>query len=215
MRVIAEQWVARALSRGSAVHWIDGACRIDPPRFIPVLQQLNASLETCLSSLFLSRGFTLHQLARQIERLPSEVAITRAPLIVIDGVLCMHHDKEISRMESRSLFRRHIALLAKMVQHQHVALILITEQNPRDDHHGRLLSSIKHHSQNYLEGSWKGRRNNRMLYLQHPKSGLGGLWNPSKSPLQTQFQIQNPKSINSNSWHHHRLEVVGLKQIQD
>ena len=30
MRPIAEQWIAWALVRGQMVHWVDGACRVDP-----------------------------------------------------------------------------------------------------------------------------------------------------------------------------------------
>ncbi|MEC7723281.1 MAG: hypothetical protein VYB36_05165, partial [Candidatus Thermoplasmatota archaeon] len=39
-RPVAEAWVALALASGHVVHWIDGACRLDPGRFSPWLAQL-------------------------------------------------------------------------------------------------------------------------------------------------------------------------------
>ena len=47
--------------------------RIDPERFILLLEFLEADVEACLARLYLSRGFTLHQLDRQLERLPDEL----------------------------------------------------------------------------------------------------------------------------------------------
>ena len=44
MRCVAEHWVAHALAQGRTVHWVDGACRIDPARFIPLLEAMGARL---------------------------------------------------------------------------------------------------------------------------------------------------------------------------
>ena len=46
MRCVAEHWVSHALTEGNVVHWVDGACRIDPGRFIPVLEALGADVES-------------------------------------------------------------------------------------------------------------------------------------------------------------------------
>ena len=51
MRTVSEHWVAYALDRGEVVHWVDGACRIDPARFIPLLEYLEADVEACLARL--------------------------------------------------------------------------------------------------------------------------------------------------------------------
>ena len=200
MRCVAEHWVTHALAQGEVVHWVDGACRIDPARFIPGLEALGADVEACLKRLYLSRGFTLHQLDRQIERLPHELAITRAPLVVIDGLLAMHGDDAVSRLESRTLLRRHVRMLRNLAEQQHAAVVAITGtvHSPHTD--ARLLQHLHRHAQNHLEGRWVGGRRRRRLHLHHRRSGIQGLWRPFEDASQTRFRLTlrrfNPRSEN-------------------
>jgi hypothetical protein len=189
MRPVAEHWVAEALVHGETVHWVDGACRIDPARLLPTLASLGADTEACLSRLYLSRGFTLHQLDRQLERLPHELEITRSPLLVVDGLLAMHEDEAIKRLESRTLLRRHIALLSRLAQHHRAAVVVITEAHGRTVHQRRLLQQVHRHAHHHLVGHWRGTRRKRTLYLNHPRSGLRGLWNANHDPRQTRFTL--------------------------
>ena len=189
MRRVAEHWVAHALVKGEVVHWVDGACRIDPSRFIPILEALGADVEACLGRLYLSRGFTLHQLDRQIERLPHELAITRSPMVVLDGLLAMHGDDAVSRLESRTLLRRHVHILRQLAQQHHAAVIAITGtvHSPYTD--SRLLQHLHRHAQNHLEGAWHGRRRRRTLHLKHRKSGVQGPWMPLQTDPQLRFRL--------------------------
>ena len=187
MRCVAEHWVANALSRGQTVHWVDGACRIDPARFIPLLEAMGADVEPCLARLYLSRGFTLHQLDRQLERLPEELAITRSPMVVVDGLLTMHGDDAVSSLESRTLLRRHVGILRNLAHRNHAAVIAITGHD-----HGRIDNAqhvryLRRHSQNHLEGTWRGRRRRRMLHVFHPRTGIRGVWRPFHRDPQTAF----------------------------
>ena len=195
IRCVAEHWVAHALAQGEVVHWVDGACRIDPSRFIPGLELLGADVEACLARLYLSRGFTLHQLDRQIERLPHELAITRAPMVVVDGILAMHGDDAISPLESRTLFRRHVRILRQLAERQHVAVIAITgiTDSPHSD--TRLLQHLHRHAQNHLEGTWNGTRRRRRLHLRHRRSGLHGHWQSFENISQTRFRLTERRCV--------------------
>lgn len=189
MRVIAEHWVAWVLMQGEAVHWIDGACRIDPSRLIPLLESFNTDVEACLARLYLSRGFTLHQLDGQLSRLSDELNITRSPMLVVDGLLTMHQDDAIRRLESRSLLRRHLNLLERIVKTHNTAVMVITEANSTCPHQEGSIRSISRRAQNHLRGTWRGGRRSRTLHLYHPQTGIQGRWLPTRHS-QTRFQVK-------------------------
>jgi hypothetical protein len=188
MRPIAEYWVAHALAQQRVVHWVDGACRIDPSRLIPLLESRGADVEACLAKCYLSRGFTLHQLDRQLERLPDELKITRSPLVVVDGLLAMHEDDAISNLESRMLLRRHLRLLRGLAEQQQIAVVVITEASATSRIQQRLVQHVYRHAQNHLNGRWRGPRRRRTLQLRHPRSGLSGPWQPLHDPLQMRWK---------------------------
>jgi hypothetical protein len=213
MRGVAEHWVAHALAQGEVVHWVDGSCRIDPSRFIPHLEMLGVEVEACLARLYLSRGFTLHQLDRQIERLPHELAITRAPMIVIDGLLAMHGDDAVSRLESRTLLRRHVRILRQLAEQQHAAVIAITGSSSSPHVDKRLVQHLHRHAQNHLEGTWNGGRRRRRLYLRHLRSGLRGQWRPFENTAQTYFRLTER---NVNRWKvHPSVGVLTLQHLDE
>jgi|GEM_PF-446023 len=189
MRRIAEHWVAHALASGQVVHWIDGACRIDPARFIPLLELMGADVESCLSCLYLSRGFTLHQLDKQLQRIPDELAITRSPMVVVDGLLSMHGDDAISPLESRTLLRRHVQMLRELAHVHQTAVVAITATAHSPCTNPRLVKYVKRHAQNHLEGQWRGRRRARTLHLRHRRTGIRGLWQPSHDRSQMRFRL--------------------------
>ena len=209
IRCVAEYWVVHALAQGEVVHWVDGACRIDPSRFIPGLEALGADVEACLARLYLSRGFTLHQLDRQIERLPHELAITRGPMVVVDGILAMHGDDAVSRLESRTLFRRHVRILRQLAERQHVAVMAITgiADSPHSD--TRLLQHLHRHAHNHLEGTWNGTRRRRRLHLRHRRSGLHGHWQPFENIFQTRFRLTERRFVREG-----KGSSVGILSLQ-
>ncbi len=202
MRCVAEHWVAHALVQGRTVHWVDGACRIDPARFIPLLEAMGAEAEPCLARLYLSRGFTLHQLDRQLERLPDELAITRSPMVVVDGLLAMHSDDAVSSLESRTLLRRHTNILRHLAHRHHTAVVAITGLDHGPSDLARHVRYVRRHSQNHLEGTWRGRRRQRLLHVIHRRSGLQGTWQPFQRDPQTAFLLPkrrlNPQEVASS-----------------
>lgn len=197
MRPVAEHWVAQALAAGRVVHWVDGACRIDPSRVIPLLATLQTDIEACLSRLYLSRGFTLHQLDRQLERLSQEFSITRSPLLIVDGLLAMHEDDAIKRRESRTLFRRHVEWLRTLAEQRHVAVVVITEHHATSTHQQRLVQGLHRQAQQHLIGRWQGSRRRRQLVLYHPRSGLQGRWQDATSNQQSRlsFTQRHPNTM--------------------
>jgi len=201
MRPVAEHWVAQALAAGRVVHWVDGACRVDPSRVIPLLATLQTDIEACLSQLYLSRGFTLHQLDRQLERLSQELSITRSPLLIVDGLLAMHEDDAIKRRESRTLFRRHVGWLRRLAQRQHVAVVVITEHHAVSTHQQRLVQGLHRQAQQHLIGHWQGSRRRRQLVLYHPRSGLQGRWQDATPDHQSRlsFTQRHPNAMRLRS----------------
>lgn len=189
MRCVAEHWVACALAQGQTVHWVDGACRIDPARFIPLLEAMGAEVEPCLARLYLSRGFTLHQLDRQLERLPEELAITRSPMVVVDGLLTMHGDDAVSSLESRTLLRRHVNILRTLAHQHHAAVVAITGLDHEPFDSARHIGYVRRHSQNHLKGMWRGRKRQRLLHVVHQRSGIQGTWRPFHRDPQTAFLL--------------------------
>lgn len=189
MRPIVEQWVIQAIEHEQTVHWIDGACRINPARFIPLLEQHKLPINESLSRIFLSRGFTLHQLDSQLARLPSELAITKSPIVVVDGLLTMHEDDAIGTLESRILLRRHIHVLEQIAKQRQVAVILITGTSSAK-RHGRRLDYIRRHAQNHLDGRIVQRNRTSVLRLHHPRSGQFGILAISAENGQTRFRMR-------------------------
>ena len=169
---LIEQFVAFKLAQGEYVHWIDGACRIDPSRLIPFLKSMNAPIEASLSRLFLSRGFTLHQLHAQLERLPSELAITQSTTVIIEGMLCMHEDPQINPCESRALFRRQCQLLKMMIHQQPTQLMMVLGSSRNNYRHPEFITQLERLSKTMIQGYWKGRGKNRQLWLLHKEINI-------------------------------------------
>lgn len=187
MRCVVEQWAVSMLAQGEAVHWIDGACRIDPGRFIPLLKQRRTSVEAALSRLYLSRGFTLHQLDHQIERLSRELAITNTPLLIVDGLLAMHDDDAIRPRESRVLLKRHMTLLQNVAHERHVAVVIITAAHHQQRQQQQRLDVVHRSASNHLVGIQRIKGRTKHLHLLHLRSGRSGVWGTPDS-AQTAFR---------------------------
>ena len=141
-RSVAEVCVSEMLARQEFVHWVDGACRIDPSRLIPLLSKRSDDIRGCLSRMLVSRGFTLHQFLQQIERLPNEIALTNSSLVVIDGILQMHADELIRKRESRAILNRSVQILESLSK-QGVNVLIIERTKSRDTRHTESLEYIQ------------------------------------------------------------------------
>ena len=181
MRGVVEVWVCQVLAEGFPVHWVDGACRMDPSRLLKILNQMGVPSDECLSRLYVSRGFTLHQLVRQIERLPVEMALTGSPFVFLDGWLMMHSDEQVGDRESRLLFRHKCSILKQMQEKQPRILISSGDSRFRTKREHALQRMQRAHTTNRLHGCLVGPKNAQKLKLYHEKTNQTGYWMHDKS----------------------------------
>ena len=174
MRSYAEAWAAVALLNGEYVHWIDGACRFNPARIIKCLPSNIPESNNLLHNLFVGRGFTVHQFSALIERLASEISITKAKLVVIDGPVVMHLDEQVKDREARALLKKSLQHLAHCASKYHIAIIVITSSKPYSKRHANLLKMIENSCPQRLTGRTEARRNTSRIRLLHHPSGTSG-----------------------------------------
>ena len=165
--------MALALASGHVVHWIDGACRLDPGRFSPWLAQLGVG-PRALASLRVARGFTAHQFAAMVARLAGEVKDSGSRLIVVDAPMAMFDDDELRAREARDMVRHLCADLERAARTNDATVIVV---------HGR------------HDGKAQAWRTQRLLHLARSRLDVavsrdGGLrlrrgegaWCPLRSP---------------------------------
>ena len=193
MRKYAEIWAASALLRGECVHWVDGASRIDPARILAAFPPTESAPQEHLRRLFIGRGFTVHQLTTLVERLAREVSITASPLVIIDGPIGMHLDRQVGDHEARCLMRRMVVNLQHLAKTHHVAVIIITSNQPKSKRHQLLLSMVERRANQQLQQAQQTTLRNRGI-LMHQPTGAIGVW-PSQRPFITLVQsIEHKKS---------------------
>lgn len=128
-RPLVEAWVALALAGGHVVHWLDGACRLDPGRLMDPLRRLGAGPRS-LRALRVARGFTAHQFAAMAARLPQEVEESGAALVVFDAPATMLDDPEIGAREGRDLMRHLCSDMQHLVDHTGIVALVICGEGP-------------------------------------------------------------------------------------
>ena len=148
-RPVAEAWVALALASGHVVHWIDGACRLDPGRFSPWLTQLGVG-PRALCSLRVARGFTAHQCAAMVARLPNEVQSSGSRLVVVDAPMAMFDDVELRARERRDLVRHLCGDLERTVHSNASTVIVIHGRHGPESHRWR-TQRLTHMAQSQIE----------------------------------------------------------------
>ena len=122
--------------------------------------------EQLLHQVFVSRGFTVHQLASMIQRLSHELHITKAEFVVIDGPISMHLDEQINDYEARTLWRRGLETLLKIAQNHQIPVVMITNKNPISKRHQQLLIMAKNRvSESLSENDIDGKT--RRMWLLH------------------------------------------------
>jgi len=174
MREFAEAWTAITLMDGEYVHWIDGACRFNPARIISNFPHTLPDAEKLLHGLFVGRGFTVHQFSNLIERLQTEIKITRAKLVVIDGPISMHLDSQINDYEARSLFRRSMDKLAEVAKNNNTRVVVITSSISYSKRHSSLLTMVKNRRHASLLGKIKKIQGKKRMWLLHLPTRLSG-----------------------------------------
>lgn len=161
VRVVAQQWTTAFLSQGHAIHWIDGGNRFDPTRFFSSLRSRNCDIEDGLRRLYIGRGFTLHQLHALIVRVRHEVTLTKASMVVIDGIMAMFLDEQIKRFEARSILRHCLALL------QDVSVkcpVLILDGRTTSNLHRQLKQTMRPYLRHQLYATWENRKQTKLKF---------------------------------------------------
>ena len=195
--------MALALASGHVVHWIDGACRLDPGRFSPWLAQLGVG-PRALVSLRVARGFTAHQFAAMAARLPGEIKESGSRLVVVDAPMAMFDDDELRAREGRDLVRHLCADLERAASANEAIVIVI---------HGR----------HGLEAqSW---RTQRLLHMARSRLDVaaireGGLrlrrgegpWRTLRPPVA--FAASNDGQSTLAEWATERLQVPSKRSEQ-
>ena len=142
---------------------------------------------------YLSRGFTLHQLDKQLERLSDELTITRAPCWSwTDCWPCM----KTMPADRVTVFASKASWLVgtprSKTQH---GVLVITQSHSACPLHQRRIRSVHRCAQNHLVGMWKGTRR-RELHLHHLRTGIQGRWLPRRES-QTCFRIKPARLTNN------------------
>ena len=148
-RPVAEAWVALALASGHVVHWIDGACRLDPARISPWLAQLGVG-PRALASLRVARGFTAHQFGAMVSRLPDELRESGSRLVVVDAPMAMFDDEELRAREGRDMVRHLCADLQRAVGINGCTVVVIHGRHGKGVHAWQ-TQRLMHASRSRLE----------------------------------------------------------------
>lgn len=146
---MAEAWVALALADGHVVHWIDGACRLDPGRFSPWLTQLGAG-PRALRSLKVARGFTAHQFVAMVTRLPDEIRESGSRLIVVDAPMAMFDDEELRPREGRDMVR-HMCTDLERAANANASTVIVVHGRHGSGAHAWRTRHLMHMSRSRLE----------------------------------------------------------------
>ena len=206
MMEFAETWAAMTLMNGDYVHWIDGACRFNPARIIQTFPNTLPDSEQLLHGLFVGRGFTVHQFSHLIQRLQSEIKITKAKLVVVDGPITMHLDSQIGNYEATSLFRKTIDLLKKIADENEIGIVLITASKPHSKRHLRLLTMVKNRCKASLLGKRRRIQGQNKMWLLHMPTKSSG-YRKEITPQQTLYESVS-RVINA------RLSIEGIEEIE-
>ena len=206
-RLLAQHWTSILLSKGHAVHWIDGGHRFDPTGFFPSMRSLDCPIEDGLRRLYIGRGFTLHQLHALIRRVRHEVALTQASMIVVDGMLAMFLDEQIKRFEARSILRHCMASLEEVGRNCPIVLLDGKTTSPL---HQQLKHTIRPYVCHRLKGTW-GDREKTTLRLTSP-TGVYDVTMKQPSHALAQQQLNHFTSIDPTE--QLAAQAVALPTIQ-
>ncbi len=205
MREFAEAWTSMMLMKGEYVHWIDGACRFNPARIIKSFPHTFPDSEKLLHGLFIGRGFTVHQFAHLIERLRSEIKITKSKLIIVDGPITMHLDQQINNYEARSLLRKSMDILVKIANEYNASIIVITSSKAYSQRHSNLLTLVQNRCQTTLLGKIRTINGRKKMWLLHSPSHCSGyrqekrnqetLYESTSRVIHSRLRIENSQEI--------------------
>jgi len=103
------------LSRGERVLFLDGDNRFDPYPLVNLAKKIGGDPQLFLSSLFVSRAFTCHQMgALVLNQLRVETARHRPRLVILSAPLETFYDETVPLIEARNLLLHLTATLGQL-----------------------------------------------------------------------------------------------------
>lgn len=107
--------VARLLGTNRRIYCADGCNRFDPYRFSQWARSMGMDPTAVLSRVYLSRAFTIHQMAAlATEELPRLSIDPEPPLVVVLGIETLFLDEQVPHFEREHLFRRTLGALTTL-----------------------------------------------------------------------------------------------------
>ena len=161
VRAVAQHWTTAFLSEGHVIHWLDGSNRFDPTRFFSSLQSRNCNIEDGLRRLYIGRGFTLHQLHALIMRVRHEVVLTKASMLVIDGIMTMFLDEQIKRFEARSILRHCLAMLQDVATQ---CPVIVLDGQATSNIHRQLKQTMRPYLNHQLRATWEDKKRRKLRF---------------------------------------------------
>lgn len=125
--------VARLLAGERVIYCADGCNRFDAYRFSHWARCMGLDPREILSRVYLSRAFTVHQLAalatREFPRLPTKPT---PPLVVVLGLESLFLDEQIPRFEREHLYKKTLNTLYILRRRGFSILVTHGEDDDRD-----------------------------------------------------------------------------------
>ena len=107
--------VARLLGTNRRIYCADGCNRFDPYRFSQWARSMGLDPTAVLSRVYISRAFTIHQMAAlATEELPRLSTDPEPPLVVLLGIETLFLDEQVPHFEREHLFRRTLGALSDL-----------------------------------------------------------------------------------------------------
>lgn len=125
--------VARLLAGDRVIYCADGCNRFDAYRFSHWAHCMGLDPQEVLSRVYISRAFTIHQMAalamREFRRLPVS---PEPPLVVVLGIEALFLDEQLPRFEREHLFRKTLGALCQLRGQGFSLLVTVGEDKKQD-----------------------------------------------------------------------------------
>jgi hypothetical protein len=125
--------VARLLGTNRRIYCADGCNRFDPYRFSQWARSMGMDPTAVLSRVYLSRAFTIHQMAAlATEELPRLSIDPEPPLVVFLGIETLFLDEQVPHFEREHLFRRTLGALTNLRRRGFSLLATVSPEDRSD-----------------------------------------------------------------------------------
>lgn len=118
---------------------VDGANALDPYLLADLARRMGQAPRVLLASVYVSRLFTAYQLeAAVVDRLEGAIAARRPGGVLLSGLLDLLHDEDLATAEARRIFRRILAVVARLAAGSLPLVVTVPVQPPLPGREGFL-----------------------------------------------------------------------------